>query len=107
MDPLVVSITALVIGLASIALTLWRTRRSYNDSDVEELADEVGRLARRARADTMRRVRAEKSGAAQDGEIAVDAPPQLRGALPSQTPQDARAVKQALRVKLLSPDWRH
>lgn len=102
MDPLVVSVASLIIALVALSVTIWRTRKTYNDSDVEELADEVGRLARRARADTMRRVRAEKGAASPDGAPLVDGPPELRAPNALQpAASDPRAAKELIRKQLL------
>lgn len=107
-DATSLALCSLVAALGSIGITIWRTRRSYNDTDLEELAEQVGRLARRARADTMRRVRAEKAAPGEDAPPGGDAPPELR---PSSTPPpDARTLKQTLRVQMardLTQGWKH
>jgi len=107
MELLVVAWLAFGISLGAFTVAVWRTRRTYNDSDINELAEEVARLARRARADTMRRVRQEKGGAPADGAIDVQAPPELRTALTHPSPKE---TKQELRRRLLADvtqGWRH
>jgi len=99
---LVVGWGALGIALASLCFTVYVIVRPPRDTDVEELADEVARLTRRARADTMRRVRADAKEAPPDGVVDIAIPPELRqNAQASNIARDPRAMKQALREQLL------
>lgn len=96
MEPLVVSWLAFAIALVSLCVTLWRTR----NTDIDELATEVHKLVRKSRAETMRRVRAEKGEPAPDGESAFSVPPQLRAGI--QAPPPGTFVdKNAERLRLL------
>lgn len=100
---LVVAWTALALALVSACGTIYAIVRPPRDTDVEELADEVSKLARRSRADTMRRVRAEATAAPPAGLEDVSIPPQLKAqAQASALARDPRAVKDAVRKRLLS-----
>lgn len=91
MTPLVIAAAALLFALGSLCLTLWGLRHMTKDTDVEELADEVAKLARRARADTMRRVRAETRADSSDAP-----PPELQ----APAPQPLGETKEQLRARL-------
>lgn len=101
---LVVGIVASLLALASGCFTIYVILRPPRDTDVEALADQLAVLTRRARADTMRRVRQEAAQAPADGVAAgeITVPPQLKAAAQAANiARDPREIKQALRMQLL------
>ena len=69
---------ALTLALCTACITAYLWTHPPRDTDVEQLADEVARLSRRSRADTMRRVRAEAAASAPSDLAEVEGPPQLK-----------------------------
>lgn len=99
---LVVGWVAVALALACFCITIYVILSPPRDQDVEELADEVARLTRRARADTMRRVRAEAKEAPPDGVADFTVPPELQARVAaSSIARDPRAMKHAIRQRLL------